>query len=113
MPEDRQPPPELVGLAIQFVVMNVNNSLQTAAAVGTNVTVSGPGAGPVAVADGQAVQAGRDAAAARAAHQPPQEGLVGAPAGAGMIVAIATIVGAIAVIIGTAVAICAWAGWTP
>jgi hypothetical protein len=113
MPEDRQPPTEPAGLAIQLVFTTVNNSLQTAAAVGTNVTVSGPGAGPVAVADGQAVQAGRDAAAARAVHQPSREGWWTRLRKRGAVVAFSTIVGAIAVVVGTAVAICAWAGWTP
>jgi uncharacterized membrane protein YphA (DoxX/SURF4 family) len=61
---------------------------------------------------GQAVQAGRDATAARAEYQSPRKGWARLRE-RGVIVAIATIVGAIAVVIGTAVAICAWVGWTP
>src|SRR5271168_4455336 len=93
MPEGQQVPPALPdGLAIQFVingdVTSIHYSPQTAAGDGTNVTATGPGAGPVAVAGargsatgGQAVKAGRDAAnagqhaaAARAQDPPTKEG---------------------------------------
>lgn len=37
---------------------------------------------------------------------------MGASAGAGVVVTISIIIGAI-VVIGTAVAICAWVGWSP
>jgi hypothetical protein len=132
IPEGQQVPPELAaGLAIQFVingdVTSIHYSPQTAAADGTNVTVGGPGAGPVAVAGahgsatgGQAVQAGRDAAtagqhaaAARAQDLPSKEGWWARLRKRGVVVAFAIIVGAIAAVVGSAVAICVWVGWTP
>jgi hypothetical protein len=119
-PEGQPVPPRLAaGLAIQFVI-NGNGTLihcspQSAAAGGINVT-----AGPVTVDDahrsatgGQAVQADRDATVARAEDQPCKEGWWARLRERGMVVAIATIVGAFAAIVGTAVAICAWVGWTP
>ena len=62
---------------------------------------------------GQAVQAGRDATAARAEDQSPKKSWRTRLRERGVIVATATVVGAIAVVIGTAVAICAWIGLTP
>ena len=132
MPERRQVPPELaVGLAIQFVingdVTSIHYSPQTAAGDGTNVTVGGPAAGPVAVVGahasatgGQAVQAGRDATTAgqhatavRAEGPPAREGWWARLRKRGLVVALATIIGAIAAVVGTAVAICVWFGWIP
>jgi hypothetical protein len=132
MPEGQQVPPGLAaGLAIQLFVINgdvasINCSSQTAAGDGTNVTVGGLGAAPVAVAGahgsatgGQAVQAGRDAAAAEQraaaarAELPSGESWWARLRKRGLVVALATIVGAIATVAGTAAAICAWVGWTP
>ena len=132
MPEGQQVPSRLaVGLAIQFVingdVTSIHYTPQPGAGDGTNVTVDGLGAGPVTVAGvhggtvgGQAVQAGRDAvmageqaAAVRAEDPPSGENWWARLWKRGVIVALATIVGAIAAVVGTAVAICAWVGWTP
>jgi hypothetical protein len=132
MPEGQQVPPRLAaGLAIQFVingdVTSIHYTPQPGADDGTNVTVSGLGAGPVTVAGphggttgGQAVQADRDAAiagqqaaAARAKDPPSGKNWWARLRKRGVIVALATIVGAIAAVVGTAVAICAWVGWTP
>jgi hypothetical protein len=132
MPEGQQVPSGLAaGLAIQFVitgdVTSINYSPQTAVGDGTNVTVGGLGAAPVAVAGahgsatgGQAVQAGWDAtateqqaAAARAEDLPSRESWWARLRKRGLVVALATIVGAIATVVGTAAAICAWVGWTP
>lgn len=64
-------------------------------------------------ADAQAAQAGRDATVARAGDQHPEKGRLTRLRERGMIVAFATIIGAIAVVIGTIVTVCAWMGWTP
>lgn len=120
MPEVWQVPPELtVGLAIQFVngdVTSIHCSPQTAVDIGTNVTVGGPVA--VAGAHGsaagcQAVQVCRDAAAARAEDPTAKESWWPRLRKRGLVVALATIIGAIAVVAGTAVAICVWVGWAP
>jgi hypothetical protein len=128
MPERRRVPPELApGLAIQFVingdVTSIHYSPQTAADDGTNVSAGGPGTGPVAVVGahgGQAMQAGRDAvtagqnaAAARAEDPASKEGWWARLRKRGAVVALATIIGAIAAVVGTTVAICVWVGWTP
>ena len=132
MPEGQHVPPALAaGLAIQFVingdVTSIHYSPQTADGDGTNVTVGGPGAGPVAVAGtrgsatgGQAVKAGRDAAiagqhaaAARAQDPPTKEDWWARLRKRGVVVAFAIIVGAIAAVVGSSVAICVWVGWTP
>jgi hypothetical protein len=125
MPEGQQVPSGLVvGLAIQFVingdVTSINCCPQTAAGDGTNVTVGGLGAAAVAVAGahgsatgGQAVQAGRDAAAARAEDLPSRESWWARLRKRGLFVVLATIIGAIATVVGTAAAICALVGWTP
>ncbi len=75
---------------------------------------------PVAVADahgsvvgGQVAQADRGATVAHAGRQPSRESWWARLRKQGVVVAIATIVGAIAAVIGTAVAICVWVGWTP
>jgi len=124
MPEGQQVPSGLTaGLAIQFVingdVTSINYSPQTAAGDGS-VTVGGLGAASVAVAGahgsatgGQAVQAGRDAAAARAEDLPSRESWWARLRKRGLFVALATVVGAIATVVGTAAAICAWVGWIP
>jgi hypothetical protein len=132
MPEGQQVPPTFpAGLAIQFVingdVTSIHYSPQTGADDGTNVTIGGLGAGPVAVVGahgiatgGQAVQADRDAAksgqhaaAARAEDVPSKEGWWARLRKRGVVVSFATIIGAIAAVAGTAVAICVWVGWTP
>lgn len=125
IPEGQQVPSGLAaGPAIQVVingdVASINYSPQTAVGDGINVTVGGLGAAPVAVVGahgsatgGQAVQAGRDAAAARAEDLPSREGWWARLRKRGLFVALATIVGAIATVVGTAAAICAWVGWTP
>lgn len=123
-PESQPTPPKLAGLAIQFIIngdgTSIHCSPQSTAACGINVTIGGPGGGPVAVVGthgsaigGHAVQADRDATVAPAAGQPSQENWWARLRKRGVVVAIATIVGAIAVVIGTAVAICVWVGLTP
>ena len=117
MPEGQQVPPKFAaGLAIQFVINGDVTSIHCS-----------PQAGPVAVAGphgiatgGQAVQAGRDAAtagqhvaAARAEDVPSKEGWWARLRKRGVAVALATIIGAIAAVVATAVAICVWVGWTP
>ena len=120
-PEGQPVPPRLAaGLAVQFVI-NGNGTLihcspQSAAAGGINVTAGGPvtvGDAHGSATGGQAVQAGRAATVAHAEDQPSKEGWWARLRERGMIVAIATIVGAFAAIVGAAVAICAWVGWTP
>jgi hypothetical protein len=132
MPEGQQVPSGLtVGLAIQLVingdVTSINCSPQTAVGDGINVTVGGLGVASVTVAGaqgsatgGQAVQAGRDAtaaeqqaAAARAEDLPSRESWWARLRKRGLVVTLSTIVGAIATVVGTAVAICVWVGWTP
>jgi hypothetical protein len=73
-----------------------------------------------AVAGTQAVHAGRDAATAGhdatvtgAGDQPGKEGWWARLRKRGMIVAFATIIGAIAAVGGTIVGVCVWLGWTP
>lgn len=120
MTPESQPSSKLTGLAIQFIIngdgTSIHCSPQGADGGGTNVTTSGPviavGAHGSAVGV-QALQVGRDATVARAGDQPSEKGWWTRLRERGMIVAFATIIGAIAVVIGTAVAICAWMGWTP
>jgi hypothetical protein len=116
MTPESQPPAQLAGLAIQFVINGNGVSIhcipQSATDGGTNVTAGGPVTAAGAHGS-QAMQAGRDATVARAEDQPSEKSWWARLRDRGMVVAIATIVGAIAVIIGTAVAICAWVGWTP
>ena len=119
----------------------INYSPQHAGDGGTNVTVaSGSAHGPVTasgthgsaigsqaatganstVAGNQAVQAGHDAAAtgrdttiSGARVQPVKEGWWARLRKRGMFVALATIIGAIAAVASTVVAMCVWIGWTP
>jgi len=114
---------------------------QHAADDDTNVTVDGGSApGPVTVSGGhgsaigsqtasganssvvgtQAVQAGHDAVTAgqdatmaSATDQPVKEGWWARLRKRGMFVAFATIIGAIAGVVGTAVGIAVWIGWKP
>jgi hypothetical protein len=95
-------------------------SPQQAGDAGTNVTAGGPASGPVTVSGGQSAQSGRDAVIAGrdagstvAKGKSAKQGWWARLRKRGMIVAFATIVGAIAVVIGTIVAVCAWTGWTP
>ncbi len=94
---------------------------------GTNVTTGGLASGPVTVfgsggnaTGGQSAQAGRDAviaggdaSSAAAKGESAKEGWWARLRKRGMIVAFAIIVGAIAAVIGTIVAVCVWTGWTP
>jgi hypothetical protein len=50
---------------------------------------------------------------ARAACQPPEKGWWARLRERGAVATIAIIIGAIATVVGTAVAICAWTGWIP
>lgn len=120
MTPESQPTPQLPVLAIQFIINGDGTSIhcnpQGATDSGTTITAGGP----VTAADahgsatgGQAVQAGRDATAAPAEEQPPKKSWWARLRERGVIVAVATVVGAIAVVIGTVVAICAWIGLTP
>jgi hypothetical protein len=59
------------------------------------------------------VKAGRDATVARAGGLSPEKGWWARLRERGVVVTIAIIIGAAATVIGTAVAICAWAGWPP
>lgn len=72
------------------------------------------------VVGGQAVQAGHDAVTTEqdstitsATDQPVKEGWWGRLRRRGMVVTLATIIGALAAVVGTAVGICVWIGWTP
>jgi len=119
-PRSRPEPPELAGLAIQFVINGDGTSIhctpQNAAADGINVNAAGPAtvAGPRGRAtSGQSVQADRDATVARAGDHLSEKGWWARLRERGVVVTIAIIIGAIAAVLGTAVAICAWAGWTP
>jgi hypothetical protein len=119
----------------------INYTVQRAADGGTNVAVNSEDqAGPVTVSGaygsaigsqdasgadssvvgGQAVQAGRDAVTAGqdaaipgAVDQPATEGWRTRLRKRGAVVAFSTIIGAIAVVVGTAVGIFVWIGWTP
>lgn len=111
--------PEPASLAI-FVINGDGTSIyctpQSAADGGINVNAAGPATVAGArgrVTSGPSVQAGRNATVARAGDQPPEKGWWAHLRERGVVVTIAIIIGAIAAIIGTAVAICAWAGWTP
>ncbi len=129
--------------ATHFVITGnrptINYSPQYATAGGTNVAVGSAASGPVtvsgahgtaigsqdgsgansSVAGSQAVHgdhnaiAGRDAASTGAREQPAKEGWWARLRKRGMVVAFATIIGAIAAVAGTAVAVLAWIGWTP
>ena len=65
------------------------------------------------VAGRDATTAGQHATAVRAEDPPSKEGWWARLRKRGLVVALATIVGAIAAVVGTAVAICVWVGWTP
>ena len=115
-PESR---PELAGLAI-FAITGDGTSIhctpQSAADDGINVNAAGPAtvAGTRGRATSeQSVQAGWDATVARSGDRPSEKGWGARLRERGVVVTIAIIIGAIAAVIGTAVAICAWAGWTP
>ena len=56
---------------------------------------------------------GRDATITSAQDQPVKEGWWARLRKRGMVVAFATIIGAIAAAVGTAVGVCVWIGWTP
>ena len=92
-----------------------------------NVTAGGLVSGPVTASGqggsatgGQSAQAGRDASvagrdagSAPAEGKPAKEGWWARLRKRGMIVAFATIAGAIAAVIAAIIAVCAWTGWTP
>lgn len=118
-PGSQPEPPALAGLAI-FVITGNGTSIhctpQNAAGGGVNVSAAGPAtaAGPRGrAASGPSVQAGRDATVGRAGEQPPGKGWWARLRERGVVVTIAVIIGAVATVVGTAVAICAWAGWGP
>jgi hypothetical protein len=118
-PGSRPEPPELASLTI-FVITGEGTSIhctpQSAADGGINVNAAGPAtiAGTRSRAtSGQSVQAGRDANVARGGDRPTDEGWWARVRERGVVVTIAIIIGAIATVIGAAIAICAWAGWTP
>ncbi len=78
------------------------------------VTVSGPGGSAAGAQAGRDVPiSGRDAGSAAAKGEPAKAGWWVRLRKRGMIVAFATVVGAIAAVIGTIVAVCAWTGWIP
>jgi hypothetical protein len=116
----RRTKPKLPCLAIGFIVIGDGTSIHcapySAADVGkyatTGVPVTATGVHDRAAGD-QGMQAGQDATTARADDHPSERGWWMRLRERDMIVAIATIVGAIAVVIGTAVAICTSIGWTP
>jgi hypothetical protein len=128
-PQDQDVPDKTAAdQAVQFVVTGkrpvINYTVQRAADGGTNVAVnSGDKAGPVTVSGahgsvvgGQAVQAGRDAfTAGQGAAMPGavDQGWWARLRKRGAVVAFSTIIGAIAVVVGTAVGIFVWIGWTP
>jgi hypothetical protein len=130
-PQDQEVPDKLAAdQATQFVITGdrptINYSPQHATDGGTNVTVGAPAAGPVTVSGAhgtaigsQAVQgdhnaiAGRDAADAGAKEQPANEGWWARLRKRGVVVAFTTVIGGIAAVAGTVVAVFAWTGWTP
>lgn len=67
----------------------------------------------VAATGRDAAATGRDAAITGAGDQPVKEGWWARLRERGMLVALATVIGAIAAVAGTAVAVCVWIGWTP
>jgi hypothetical protein len=119
-PGSQPEPPAPPGLAVFFITgdgTSIHWSPQNAAGGGDNVSVTGPAtvAGPRGRAvSGPSVQAGRDATATRAGdQQPPKRDWWARLRERGVVATIAIIIGAIATVIGTAVAICAWTGWSP
>lgn len=119
-PESRPESPLLAGLAIHFVIngdgASIHYTPQSAADGGVNVNTAGPAtvAGMLGRATtGQSVHAGHDATVARAGDHPSEKGWWARLRERGVVVTIAIIIGAITAVIGTAVAICTWAGWTP
>ncbi|MDQ2882154.1 MAG: hypothetical protein M3Y48_13280 [Actinomycetota bacterium] len=129
--------------ATQFVITGnrptINYSLQHATHGGTNVAVAPPVSGPVIVSGGQGTAigsqtasgvnssvvgsqtvqgdhnaiAGRDVANTGTKEQPAKEGWWARLRKRGMVVAFATIIGGIATVAGTGVAVFTWIGWTP
>ncbi len=129
--------------ATQFVITGdrptINYNSQHATDGGTNVAVGTPASGPVTVSGvhgtaigsqtasganssvvgSQAAQgdhnaiAGRDATNTGAKEQPAKEGWWARLRKRGMVVAFTTIIGGIAAVAGTIVALFAWIGWTP
>lgn len=129
--------------ATQFMITGnrptINYSLQHATDGGTNAAVAPPVSGPVIVSGGQGTAigsqtasganssvvgsqtaqgdhnaiAGRDAASTGTEEQPVKEGWWARLRKRGMVVAFATIIGGIAAVAGTVVAVFAWIGWTP
>jgi hypothetical protein len=134
---------DAAGQPAQFVITGdrptINFSPQPATIGGTNVTVGTTASGSVTVSGShgievgsqsvsgknsnvlgrQAVQgdhsaiAGRDTTNIDAKEQPAKEGWWTRLRKRGMVVAVATIIGGIAAVVGTAVALCAWIGWMP
>jgi|HubBroStandDraft_3_1064219.scaffolds.fasta_scaffold101929_2 hypothetical protein len=80
------------------------------AATGANSSVVG---GQAVQAGHDAVTAGQDATISSAADQSVREGWWARLRKRGMVVAFATIIGAIAAVVGTVVGIAVWSGWKP
>lgn len=106
-------PPLPPGLAIQIVINGDKTSINfipRSAADGGPATI----AGEHGSATGRhTVQAGLQSAPVRALGQSPKKSWWERLRERGIVVTIATIITAIATVIGTAVAICVWIGWTP
>ena len=98
-PESR---PALPALAIQFIINGDGATIHCNTQAAASEEASGAPALP-----------GQDATIAQAREQSTGKGWGTRLRKRDMVVAIATIVGAIAVVIGTAIAICSWAGWAP
>lgn len=79
-------------------------------ASGANSSVAGSEA---IQADRGAVVTGRQATISTATDQPVREDWWARLRKRGLVVAFATIIGAVAAVVGTVVAVCVWAGWTP
>jgi hypothetical protein len=115
-PESRPALPNLAIFVINGDGTSIHCSPQTAADGGINVNSAGPSTVASTrgrATSGQAAQTGRDAIQTRAADQPSVNGWWTRLRERGMVATIAIIIGAIAAVVGTAVTICAWLGWTP
>lgn len=116
MPESRPELPRLAIIVINGDGTSIHCTPQTATDGGINVN----GAGPSTVASmrdratsEQSAQAGRDATVSHAIHPPSEKGWWTRLRERGIVTTIAIIIGAVAAVISTTVAVCAWAGWTP
>lgn len=116
MTSESQPePPKPVGPAIQFIITGDGTSIHYA-----HQSAADDGGGPVtttsaygSMTDRLTVRADQSAFLARAEDRPLKKSWRAHLRERDMIVALATVVGTIAVVIGTVIAICTWVGWTP